>query len=85
MSTKGTVCDNSLIIPILLFGDDQPCGSYTMIATMLLRFHRVVVERIAAHGVCNSGPKEATIDFSSPLQDWLSGDKVRFPFPQDDS
>lgn len=80
------MCDNSFIIHVLLFGDDRPCGSYMKIAALSLHFHGVaVVERIAAHGVCHSGPQEATIDFSSPLQDWLSGDKVRFPFPQDDS
>ena len=80
------MCQNSFIIHVLLFGDDWSCGSYVKIAALSMHFHGVVVvERIAAHGVCNSGPQEATIDFSSPLQDWLSGDKVRFPFPQDDS
>lgn len=79
------MCDNSFIIHVLLFGDDWPCSSYMTIAALSMHFHGVVVvERIAAHSVCNSGPQEATIDFSSPLPR-LSGDKVRFLFLQDDS
>lgn len=60
--------DNSFIIHVLLFGDDRPCGSYMKIAALWMHFHWVVVvERIAAYGIRNSGPQEATIDFSSPL------------------